>query len=154
MEQNKLIIRAVLATDFPRWKPLWDGYNTFYGRANETALPNHITESSWSRFLDPDEPLFALVAEQQGRLLGLAHFLYHQHTIRIESVCYLQNLFTDELYRGRGVGRALIEAVYDHARQSGAKRVYWLTKENNDACSFLYDKVAENRGFIVYMHDL
>lgn len=145
-----MIVRAVTAADFQAWKPLWDGYNAFYGRSGATALADDITRSSWSRFLDPAEPMHALVAERDGQLLGLTHYLFHRSTISIGNSCYLQDLFTVAEARGMGVGRALIEAVYANARAAGACRVYWQTHESNAAAMKLYDAVAEKSGFIVY----
>jgi GNAT superfamily N-acetyltransferase len=96
----------------------------------------------------------ALVAERAGSLLGLAHFIFHRSTIHIGSLCYLQDLFTAQAARGQGVGRALIDAVYERARAAGANRVYWMTHETNALAMKLYDKVAEKSGFIVYRHFL
>jgi GNAT superfamily N-acetyltransferase len=150
MLSDKIIIRAVEEDDFERWKPLWDGYNAFYGRKEKTALPDAITRMTWSRFFDGYEPMRALVAEQSGQLLGLAHFLFHRSTISIESTCYMQDLFTIEAARGKGVGRALIEEVYRHAKRAGSSRVYWQTHETNATAMQLYDHVAERSGFVVY----
>ena len=147
-------IRAIAVSDYAQWRPLWDGYNAFYGRAGETALPEAITASTWERFFDPAEPVFALVAELDGEVVGLAHYLFHRSTTRIEPVCYLQDLLTRSDLRGRGVGRRLIEAVYAQAREAGARRVYWQTQVGNAAGRALYDKVARHLGFIVYTHDL
>lgn len=144
------MIRHVTDQDFDAWKPLWDGYNAFYGRSGDTALPEEITRTTWSRFLDPAEPMHALVAERSGQLLGLAHFLYHRNTTNPKNNCYMQDLFTTESSRGMGVGRALIEAVDDEARKAGAGRVYWQTHETNTHAMYLYDKVAEKSGFLVY----
>lgn len=147
---DPLVIRPVRREDFPAWKPLWDGYNAFYGRKDETALPVEITQTTWSRFFDAYEPVHALVAESSGQLLGLAHYLFHRSTIQIGPSCYLQDLFTIEAGRGKGIGRALIEAVYQRAADVDCKRVYWQTHETNAAAMQLYDKVAEKSGFIVY----
>ncbi|MGZ3552909.1 MAG: N-acetyltransferase family protein [Vulcanimicrobiaceae bacterium] len=147
---DQVTIRAVLKEDFPAWKILWDGYNAFYGRAGETALSSEITQMTWSRFFDAYEPIHAVVAEGSGKLLGLAHFLFHRSTIQIAPSCYLQDLFTVEEARGRGVGRALINAVYQHAAAAGSPRIYWQTHESNSVAMQLYDKVAEKSGFIVY----
>jgi GNAT superfamily N-acetyltransferase len=146
-------VRPIEASDRAGWEPLWAGYNAFYGRAGETALAREITDTLWQRFFDAGEPVFGLVAEDAGRLVGLAHFLFHRSTSRIEPVCYLQDLFTSPESRGRGVGRALIEDVYARARDVGAKRVYWQTRDTNAAGRLLYDKVARHHGFIVYSHD-
>ena len=148
-----LRIREITEDDAAAWLPLWDGYNAFYGRTGETALSTGITEATWRRFLNPVEPVFALVAERQGRIEGLAHYLFHLSTTRIEPVCYLQDLFTRPQCRGQGVGRALIETVYGQARAAGATRVYWHTQVDNHAGRALYDKVAAHLGFIVYTHD-
>jgi len=146
-------IREVSRADWKGWLPLWDGYNAFYGRKGETALPPEITNATWQCFFHPDEPVFALVAVSGSKLLGLAHYLFHRSTTRIELVCYLQDLFTDESERGRGVGRSLIRGVYEEARAAGIKRVYWHTQQTNAAARLLYDKVAKHAGFIVYGHD-
>jgi GNAT superfamily N-acetyltransferase len=130
------------------------GYNAFYGREGATALAPEITMATWSRFFDPNEPVFALVAESEGQLLGLTHYLFHRSTTRIELTCYLQDLFTAQASRGCGVGRSLIEGVCQAARASGIKRVYWQTHETNVAGRLLYDKVAKHVGFIVYGHDV
>ena len=145
-----LIIRAVRPDDFEQWLPLWDGYNAFYGRSGPTALAPEITRVTWQRFFNDSEPVHALVAEQDGRLLGLVHYLFHRSTTLIEMNCYLQDLFTSEAARGKGVGRALIHAVYDRARTAGGSRVYWHTHETNATARLLYDKVADDSGFIVY----
>ena len=147
---DHLLIRAADKNDFAQWKVLWDGYNAFYGRKGPTALPDTVINMTWSRFFDGYEPMQALVAEHSGQLLGLAHFLFHCSTISIESICYLQDLFTVEAARGKGVGRALIEEVYRYAKRAGCSRVYWHTHETNATAMRLYDKVAEKPGFLVY----
>jgi GNAT superfamily N-acetyltransferase len=144
------IVRSVVPGDYPAWVKLWDGYNAFYGRLGPTALPAETTRLTWQRFLDDSEPVFALVAERDGALLGLAHYLFHRSTILVAPTCYLQDLFTAETARREGVARALIEAVYERARSAGSKRVYWQTHESNAAAMRLYDSLAERSGFIVY----
>jgi GNAT superfamily N-acetyltransferase len=147
---NEMIIRAVGAADFDQWLPLWEGYNVFYKRVGPAAVPAEVTRATWSRFFDSYEPVKALVAERSGRLLGLAHYIFHRHTAMLGPICYLQDLFTSEQARGQGVGRALIDGVYDRAREAGSTRVYWQTHETNVVAQTLYDKVAERSGFIVY----
>jgi GNAT superfamily N-acetyltransferase len=147
---GELIIRAVTRGDYDQWLPLWDGYNAFYGRSGPTALAPEITAMTWQRFFDAYEPVHALVAENGGRLLGLTHYLFHRSTTAIAPLCYLQDLFTSEAARGKGIGRALINAVYDVARRAGSPRVYWQTHETNLVAQDLYNKVAERSGFIVY----
>ena len=90
------------------------------------------------------------MAEHDGALVGTVHYLYHRSTTQIAPNCYLQDLFTLESERGKGVGRALINAVYDAARRDGSPRVYWQTHETNTPGRLLYDKVAQHLGFLVY----
>jgi GNAT superfamily N-acetyltransferase len=143
---QRLTVRPVAPTDLAQWEALWEGYNTFY----ERTVPPEITRVTWSRFFDAYEPVHALVAEKDGRLLGLVHYLFHRSTTLIGPTCYLQDLFTTEAARGQGVGRALIESVYERAKTAGSLRVYWQTHETNVTAMALYDKVAERSGFLVY----
>jgi GNAT superfamily N-acetyltransferase len=147
---SSLVVRTPAGSDFEQWLPLWTGYNTFYKR----TLPDAVTRSTWARLLDPAEPMHALVAEQDGQLLGLVHYLFHRATAMVEDTCYLADLFTSRAARGKGVGRRLIEAVYDAARQAGCSRVYWQTHETNAVAQVLYNDVAERSGFIVYRKPL
>jgi GNAT superfamily N-acetyltransferase len=144
----------LLQSDFAQWLPLWDGYNSFYGRSGSTALDPAITRVTWERFFDDDEPVHAMVAESDNTLIGLVHYLFHRSTIMMGPNCYLADLFTSESARGRGVGRGLIEAVYERAATAGCARVYWQTHETNLTAMKLYDGVAERSGFVVYRKTL
>jgi GNAT superfamily N-acetyltransferase len=143
-----MIIRPVQVEDHAAWEKLWTGYLAFY----KAALPAHVTETTWRRFLDADEPMQALVAadEGSGELLGFTHVVFHRGTWAIGDLCYLEDLFVAETARKRGVARALIQAVYDLADRRGCERVYWLTHETNTTARALYDQIAEHRGFIQY----
>jgi GNAT superfamily N-acetyltransferase len=148
-------IRFVTRADYSEWLPLWEGYNEFYKRFGATALPDAVTQVTWARFLDTQKtdvygPMFAMVAEADGHLVGLVHYLFHRSTITIEPTCYLQDLFTAEAARGKGVGRRLIEAVYEQARLAGVVNVYWRTHATNATARRLYDQVAEESGSLVY----
>jgi len=145
-----LTIRFVTRQDYTKWLPLWDGYNAFYERSGPTALDPAITAITWARFFDAYEPVHALVAERGGELLGLTHYLLHRSTTAIEPTIYLQDLFTSAAARGKGVGRALINGVYEQAKLAGSPRVYWQTHETNQTAMQLYDKVAKRSGFVVY----
>ncbi len=123
---------------------LWQDYQTL------RKVPDEVTEVTWRRFLDGLEPVHALVAEEEDVLIGFAHYLFHRSTARLNSICYLQEMFTAEAARRRGVGRALIEAVCARAQAAGASRVYWHTQENNATARALYDKVATLTGFLQY----
>lgn len=150
MNAATIRIRDASPDDFAAWKPLWEGYNAFYGRHGPTALPDAVTQSTWQRFFDAREPMHAIVAQRDGELLGLAHYLFHRSTIQIAPTCYLQDLFTVPAARAQGIGRQLIEAVYVRARQAGSARVYWQTHETNASAMRLYDALAERSGFLVY----
>jgi GNAT superfamily N-acetyltransferase len=149
-----VLVRQARREDYDQWRPLWDGYNAFYNRVGPTALPEEITAATWERFFTPAEPVRAMVAEQEGRVVGLVHYIYHRSTSRLHDICYLQDLFTVQQLRGKGIGRKLIEAVYEAAREAGCTRVYWHTQTTNSAGRALYDKVAEHLGFIVYAKEL
>ena len=151
---SEILIRPIASSDYEPWRPLWDGYNAFYGRSGATALPEEITRTTWSRFFDENEPVHALVAERDGQLVGIAHYLLHRSMIAIEPTCYMQDLFTSPGARGQGVGRKLIEAVCERARAAGSGRVYWHTHESNATAMRLYDTVAEKSGFVVYRVNL
>lgn len=138
------IVRSVAPNDRPRWQPLWRDYQGY------RAVPDEVTEVTWQRFLDDHEPMHALVAVAGEALIGFAHYLFHRSTARLHPICYLQDMFTAESARRRGVGRAMLEAVCARAEAAGASRVYWHTQENNAAARALYDKVATLTGFLQY----
>lgn len=144
------VVRPVTSGDLDRWLPLWSAYNEFYGRTGPTALSDEVTEQTWSRFLDPQVPVFALVAELGDELVGLAHYLFHPSTTALGPVCYLQDLFTAPAARGAGIATSLIAKVAEVAEGFGAGRVYWQTHESNQRARRLYDAVGEATGFIIY----
>jgi GNAT superfamily N-acetyltransferase len=141
-----IAIRPLARADRAQWQPLWQGYLAFY----KTSVPDEVTETTFARFFNEAEPMHALVAERDGEIVGIVHYIFHRSTWTEGPYCYLQDLFTAEQARGGGVGRKLIEAVYSRAREQGASRVYWLTQEGNATARALYDKLAERSGFIQY----
>lgn len=141
-----LEIRPLVAQDWDAWLPIWRGYHDFY----KSNVGDEVTKTTFARFLDPAEPVYALVAAEGASLLGATHYLFHRNTWMINPVCYLQDLFTLPAARGKRVGRALIEAVYERAREAGSPRVYWMTHETNAQARILYDQVADLSGFIQY----
>ncbi len=143
---SAIVIRPVGADERAAWEPLWRGYLTFY----KTSQTPDATGITWKRLLDPNEPMFALGAYVDGKLLGIVHYLYHRSFWTTGDYCYLQDLFVAETARGQGLGRALIEAVYAKAKEASASRVYWNTHETNATARALYDKLAERSGFIQY----
>ncbi|MGW4208605.1 N-acetyltransferase family protein [Lentzea sp. NPDC004789] len=132
------------AADRGRWQELFEGYNTFYQR----TLPPETYDEKWQAFQD-DKIIHALCARDGGTLVGITHFFRHPSTSGPD-VCYLQDLFTAPEARGRGVGRALVEAVAEWAQRQGCGRVYWHTSEWNETARRLYDQIAEKTPFVTY----
>ena len=130
--------------DRAAWEVLARGYKDFY----ETVVPDEGYEETWRRLLNGTE-LHGIGAWVDGRLVGIAHYLFHA-MFWTGDACYLQDLFVDEAARGRGAARALIERVAGEARERGATRLYWTTKQDNATARTLYDKVARFNGFIRY----
>ena len=143
-------IRQVSADDHAVWLPLWQAYLRFYN----TELPEAVTHNTWQRFLDPSEPTHAALAWADGKAVGMVHYIYHRSNWSIENSCYLQDLYVQSEQRGLGVGRQLIEYVYDTAREAGCAKVHWLTHETNATAISLYEQVAERPGFIQFRKPL
>ena len=144
--------RAIEAGDREQRQALWAGYQGFYGYPDR---PQDFFDVAFGRLVSGEAGDFqGFVADDGGRLLGLTHYVFHPSLWRPEGVCYLQDLFTLPEARGKGVARALIEAVADAAKARGAASVYWLTAEDNYAGRMLYDRVAARTPFIKYQRDL
>ncbi|TVQ55887.1 MAG: GNAT family N-acetyltransferase [Rhodobacteraceae bacterium] len=138
--------RPLAAADRAVWDQLWTGYLAFY----ETTRPPGLFDATFRRLLDPAEPMHGLVAEQDGAVVGLVHYIFHRHCWFEADVCYLQDLFVDPAVRGTGAGRALIEAVYAAADAAGSASVYWMTQEFNYRGRMLYDRIGVKTPFIKY----
>ena len=142
-----LTIRPLAREDHADWRRLWTLYLEFY----ETSVAEEVYETTWVRLHKDDANEFScFVAELDGKLIGLTHYLFHRHAWKVERVCYLQDLFVDSEVRGTGAGRALIEAVYKAADDEGAPSVYWLTQDFNETARKLYDRIANLTPFIRY----
>lgn len=140
-------IRPLTQDDEPQWRQLWTGYLEFY----ETSVSEDVYKAYFQRLVGSDpRDYHGLVAEQDGDLIGLTHYVFHRHGWRLEDVCYLQDLYTAPTARGRGAGRALIQAVYDAADAAGSPHVYWTTQEFNHTARKLYDDIGQVTPFIKY----
>ncbi len=141
------VIRPLRPDDRSEWSDMWRDYLAFY----ETTVPVEVYDTTFSRLLGDDPQDFScFVAENDGQLVGLTHYLFHHHAWKQENVCYLQDLFARPEARGTGVGRALIQAVYDEADRKGAPSVYWLTQDFNHTARKLYDNIGKLTPFIRY----
>lgn len=141
-----LTVRPVRDTDFPAWSALWTDYLAFYGTARDADQHRQ----TWGRIMDRDIKMYAQVAEMDAEIIGIVNYVHHQYFWGAEDRIYLNDLFTAPAARGHGAGRALIAAVDDHARQTGAGQVWWLTADDNAAARALYDKVATLTPFRQY----
>ena len=140
-------VRALRAGDETVWRELWTAYLVFYG----ASVSEKVYQTTFARLLGDDVRDFnALVAEVDGKVVGLTHYLFHRHNWKVEEVCYLQDLYADPSVRGMGVGRALIQGVYDAADAAGAPSVYWLTQDFNDTARRLYDRIGVVTPFLKY----
>ena len=148
IEDNlQVFVRPLTKLDEPEWRRLWSAYLKFY----ETEVGEEVYQTTFARLLSGDGHEFhGLIAEVGGRPVGLTHYLFHRHAWKVENVCYLQDLYADAEVRGHGVGRALIEAVYDRADAAGAPAVYWLTQDFNHSARRLYDRIGTLTPFIRY----
>lgn len=143
----KLAIRPLVATDRPAWYQLWNAYLDFHNN----SLQDDISRITFDRLLDLNRPQqCGLLALENGQAAGFAHYIFHAHCRYIEDVCYLQDLYTDPAYRGQGIGRALVQGVYEEADNVGAPSVYWITRDSNENARALYDQVGELTPFLKY----
>jgi len=135
-------IRKAAPQDEKRWGELFDGYCRFYEREPSAELNRH----TWARIMDEASPIHAIVAESGGRVVGIANYVVHEHTLHLTPACYLADLFVDPAQRGGGTGRALIEAMYDKAETAGASRAHWLTQTSNAQARIPHDQLADDTG--------
>ncbi len=141
-----MTIRMLEPTDHEQWLPLWKAYQAFY----QVDIRDEVTRLTWQRLLDPDEPMHCAVADVDGALIGMVHYIYHRSCWSRGDYCYLQDLYAVPAVRGQGIGRALIEHVYVKAEENSAARVWWLTHESNHTAMHLYDRIADKSGFVQY----
>lgn len=143
-------ISFIKQNEFELWNELWQKYLKFY----QTSLPDSVTKVTWERIMDPEQNIFSFggywAEDGTKELVGFTNFLYHSSTWSEQGYCYLEDLYVEEKFRGKGVGRLLIEAVWDDCLRKGVKRLYWKTQDKNRIARIMYDKVAKQSGFIEY----
>ncbi|HEV7180228.1 MAG TPA: GNAT family N-acetyltransferase [Candidatus Baltobacteraceae bacterium] len=145
-------ITGLQPADRARWTELWGAYLAFY----KTTLPEDVYDTTWARLLDGSGAVRGVAArsDENEKIIGITHFLFHETAWNGSAVCYLQDLFVDPASRGQGCGRALIEAVAAQARERNCCGMYWLTQDFNATARRLYDAVATNDGFVRYDYSL
>ncbi|MFS0734321.1 GNAT family N-acetyltransferase [Microbacterium sp. 1P10UB] len=140
-------IAPIEARDRDEWLLLWKGYLDFY----ESTIDEETTDSTFARIVDKRGNLHGAIArDDDGRAIGIVHWLTHAATWTRTDYCYLEDLFVSPDARGGGTGAALIEHVRAWAKQHGSAKVYWLTAEDNATARALYDRVARRSGMIHY----
>ncbi|WP_339027803.1 GNAT family N-acetyltransferase [Leclercia pneumoniae] len=138
-------VREAKAEDYVAWLSLWKGYLAFYG----SELDDAVTLATWRRVLSAESGMICRIAESESRVVGFAICVLHEGTWVTTPLCYLEDLYVDASMRGRGAGRALIEAIIGEAREKGWSKVYWVTREGNPARA-LYDKLATVDDYVRY----
>jgi ribosomal protein S18 acetylase RimI-like enzyme len=139
-------VRDARPDDEPAWRGLWRAYCEFY----EMAVEEPVTAATWERLLG-DSPMSCLVATEGEAVVGFANYLLHPSTWSRGDSCYLEDLFVAPVARGRGAGRALIEALAARARERGWRHVYWHTERDNRPARALYDSFAPADRFVRYV---
>ncbi len=120
------------------WRRHWARYLTRYD-VNVAPLTTDIV---WARMLDPASTMRGLIARNaEGQGVGFCHLILHANTWSLQPFCYLEDMFIAPEYRRRGIGMAMLNRIFDMARENGWSRVYWTTWQNNTAARALYDKV-------------
>lgn len=139
-------VRELSESDKSAWLTLWRGYIEFY----KSIVPEAQYELAWTRLLDHEYNSYGFVAEVDGKVCGLVHYSFQTSTRSPINYCYLEDLFVDPVIRGNGIGRALIDAVYDIAVKSGSSRLYWNTDATNEIARKLYDSYTQESGKVQY----
>jgi GNAT superfamily N-acetyltransferase len=143
---SNLFVCPVTADDRETWLALWQAYLRFY----QTDLAPAVSDVTWQRLLDPNEPCHSALAWREGQAVGMVNYIYHRSNWSVSNACYLQDVFVTPDRRGTGLGRALIEYVYASATADGCDKVHWLTHETNATAIQLYERIADRSGFIQF----
>ena len=140
-------IGSLLPGERECWAELWRLYLEFY----HSEVPAARYDITWRRLLEGHD-FAGLGARWDGRLVGIAHYLFHTHTW-MDDVCYLGDLYVDPSMRGQGVGGKLIARLAEICEARGCPKLYWNTHQTNTTARRLYDQVATFKGSIRYEHN-
>lgn len=141
-----MLIRPPKADDRAEWERLYAGYAAFY----QVAQTPDMRATVWDWIHDPTHQTKAFVAEDQGRLLGLAHFRPFARPLSATTGGFLDDLFVEPAARGSGAADALIAAITEHGRANGWTVLRWITAEDNYRARALYDRLAEKTRWATY----
>lgn len=145
-EDDRPIVDALTAEDFPAWERLWQGYLTFY----EVTLPQDITAHTWERIISTPPAILGRAARLNGELVGFSLSVLHASTWVKTPVCYLEDLFVDPACRSKGVGSALIDDLLGLTAINEWSRLYWHTHRKNETARALYDRYTKADDTVLY----
>ena len=143
---SEVSIRPLINDDFQTWQKLWRGYIDFY----EASIPESMFKVTWSRLMNPSYNEYGIAAVLDGKLEGITHYSFQNSTWAETNYCYLEDLFVNPEVRGKGLGRALIDAVLEEAKKAGSERLYWNTDRTNETARKLYDSYVQESGKVQY----
>jgi len=145
---DELRIAPIAASELEAVLPLIAAYQRFYGVED---IDEERNRAFFSRFLAPSDDGMLLGAWRGEELVGYACLYWHFTSLVPAETVLLNDLYVAESNRGEGIGRALIEAGADVARERGAHQLQWVTSPDNKTARRLYDTTgAESEPSIEY----
>jgi GNAT superfamily N-acetyltransferase len=139
---NEIEIAPVSEAEFEQLLSLIGAYQRFY---EVEEVDEERNRAFFRRFLVPSEDGMLLGARDGERLLGYACLYWHFSSTLARETVLMNDLFVEAGARGRGVGRALIEASREVARERGAAHLEWATAPDNLTAQRLYDSTGAER---------
>ena len=139
---SELEIAPVTVEEFERLLPLIAAYQRFY---EVEEIDEERNRAFFRRFLGPSEDGLLLGARREGELVGYACLYWHFSSLEACECVLMNDLFVGEAARGAGIGRALIEATAEVARERGVPFVEWSTAPDNHTAQRLYDSTGAER---------
>lgn len=143
-EKISTIIGKITRPNYDAWLPLWTANNM-------GSCDAAVTAQTWDRLCDPGSPVGGFGAWDGGTMAGLLHYVLHPVTGHLRPACYMQDVFVDPAFRGRGVARALVEALAAEGGRAGWARIYWLAERENAAAQALYRTIGVKLDFTLHV---
>jgi GNAT superfamily N-acetyltransferase len=145
-------IEPVSEAQLEQLLPLIAAYQRFY---EVDDVDDERNRAFFTRFIAPSDNGLLLGAWHGEELRGYACLYWHFTSLVPAETVLMNDLFVDPTARGRGIGRALIEASADVARSRGAHHLEWATAPDNKTAQRLYDATgAERSTWIEYELEL